>query len=137
MNIREHVKIMKVQSPVMASSSLKTRSLALERIRESLVRHREDIFAANAEDLMRADTDQVPAAVKKRLRFDEHKLSDVLSGIDSLLSLPDPVGRTTLDRRLDEGLELKRVTVPIGVIGVIFEARPDALVQIKIGRAHV
>lgn len=131
MNIREHVKIMKEQSPVMASSSLKTRSLALERIRESLVRHREDIFAANAEDLIRADTDQVPAAVKKRLRFDEHKLSDVLSGIDSLLSLPDPVGRTTLDRRLDEGLELKRVTVPIGVIGVIFEARPDALVQIS------
>lgn len=131
MSIREYVKVMKEQSPVMASSSLLTRNLALAKIKESLVTNKENIFAANAQDLARADKDQVPAAVRKRLKFDEHKLSDVLAGIDSLLSLPDPVGRITLDRELDLGLELKRVTVPIGVIGVIFEARPDALVQIS------
>lgn len=131
MSIREHVQLMKQQSPVMAASSLRTRDNALTNIKSALLEHKEEVFAANADDLKRAEADQVPPAVQKRLRFDDHKLSDVLAGIDSLLSLPDPVGRVTLDRMLDEGLELKRVTVPIGVIGVIFEARPDALVQIS------
>lgn len=131
MSIKEHVQIMKQQSPVMASSSLKTRNQALQNIKAALLAHKDLIFRANAEDLRRADDVQIAPAVRKRLKFDEHKLSDSLAGIDSLLSLPDPVGRITLDRQLDQGLELKRVTVPIGVIGVIFEARPDALVQIS------
>lgn len=131
MSIREHVRIMKEQSPRVAASPLSMRDLALRKVREALVYNKESIFAANQEDLARADQEGIAPAVRKRLKFDEHKLSDVLAGIDSLLSLPDPVGRVTLDRQLDEGLELKRVTVPIGVIGVIFEARPDALVQIS------
>ena len=60
----------------------------------------------------------------------EAKLNDVCEGLNMLISLPDPVGRVTLNRELDEGLLLKRISCPIGVIGVIFEARPDALVQI-------
>ena len=66
----------------------------------------------------------------KRLRFDEHKLTDVVDGIRSLIGLEDPVGKIKLHTTLDDGLELYRVTSPIGVIGVIFESRPDALVQI-------
>ena len=72
----------------------------------------------------------IAEAVVKRLKFDEHKLQDVCAGLDMLRELPDPLGRVTLNRELDEGLHLKRITCPIGVIGVIFEARPDALVQI-------
>ena len=67
----------------------------------------------------------------KRLYFNEAKLEDVCKGIDQLISLPDPVGRSLLRRELDKGLVLERISVPIGVIGVIFEARPDALVQIS------
>jgi glutamate-5-semialdehyde dehydrogenase len=66
----------------------------------------------------------------KRLRFDDHKLNDVVDGIKSLMTLEDPVGKIKLHTTLDDGLELYRVTCPIGVIGVIFESRPDALVQI-------
>lgn len=131
MQIRDHVLKMKEISPLMASSPLSVRNDALKRAAEALLVHKEEIFAANAEDLQRAEETGVAPAVKKRLKFDEHKLSDVLSSLESLQSLPDPVGRITLKRELDEGLLLERVTVPIGVIGIIFEARPDALVQIS------
>lgn len=67
----------------------------------------------------------------KRLAFDEGKLADSISGIRQLISLPDPVGKVTLARQLDEGLRLYRVTCPIGVIAMIFEARPDAMIQIS------
>ena len=67
----------------------------------------------------------------KRLLFNEAKLSDVCKGIQQLISLPDPIGRRLLRRELDSDLILERVSVPIGVIGVIFEARPDAMVQIS------
>jgi glutamate-5-semialdehyde dehydrogenase len=122
---------MKLQSPEMAASSLEQRNTALARIRDALRAHADEIFAANEADLAAAERDAVPAAVVKRLRFDAHKLDDVCAGIDQTIALPDPVGRTLLRRELDEGLVLERVSVPIGVIGVIFEARPDALVQIS------
>ena len=115
----------------MAASSLEVRNDCLRKIAEALSLHKDEIFAANARDLRRAEESGVPDAVKKRLKFDEHKLSDVLNGLKSLLALEDPLGRVSLKRELDEGLTLSRVTVPIGVIGIIFEARPDALVQIS------
>ena len=122
---------MKMESPIMAATTVEQRNEALARIKESLLTHADEVFAANALDLEAAERDGVAPAVVKRLRFDEHKLADVAAGIDGLIGLPDPVGRTLLRRELDEGLVLERVSVPIGVIGVIFEARPDALVQIS------
>ena len=122
---------MKLESPVMAATPVEQRNDALLRIKEALAAHADEVFAANAQDLEAAERDGVAPAVIKRLRFDEHKLADVCAGIDGLVELPDPVGRTLLRRQMDEGLVLERVSVPIGVIGVIFEARPDALVQIS------
>ena len=122
---------MKLESPVMAATSVEMRNDALARIREALLDQQEKIFAANAQDLEAAEKDGVPAAVVKRLRFDERKLADVCAGIPDLVSLPDPVGRELLRRELDDGLVLVRESCPIEVIGVIFEARPDALVQIS------
>ena len=122
---------MKLESPVMAATPVEQRNDALARIKEALLAHADDIFAANAEDLDAAERDGVAPAIVKRLRFDEHKLADVTAGIEGLIGLPDPVGRILLKRELDAGLLLERVSCPIGVIGVIFEARPDALVQIS------
>ena len=93
--------------------------------------HKEEIFEANRKDLALAEETGVPAPVKKRLKFDEAKLSDVTEELTGLMALPDPLRNITLARELDQGLTLYRVTCPIGVIGVIFEARPDALVQIS------
>ena len=122
---------MKLESSAMAASSAEQRNDALVRIKEALVANSEKIFSANAEDLAAAEKNGIAPAIVKRLRFDDHKLADVCAGIDGLVGLPDPVGRVLLRRELDEGLTLVRQSCPIGVIGVIFEARPDALVQIS------
>lgn len=131
MNIREETKQMKLASPLLAATAMEKRNEALACIREALNAHKEEIFEANRKDLALARENHVAPAVVKRLTFNEAKLSDVTAELTSLISLPDPIRKVTLDRELDEGLRLTRVTCPIGVIGVIFEARPDALVQIS------
>ncbi|MCD8189620.1 MAG: glutamate-5-semialdehyde dehydrogenase [Clostridiales bacterium] len=122
---------MKRDSYQMAALSCDTRNAILSQIARALAENQEAIFAANAEDMARAEQNHVSAAVKKRLKFDAGKLNDVLAGIADLVKIQDPVGRVLLERELDEGLVLKKISCPIGVIGIIFEARPDALVQIS------
>ena len=131
MNIREETKQMKLAAPLLAAMPIEQRNRALALIKTRLNEHREEIFEANRKDLSLALENHVAPAVMKRLTFDEAKLADVTQELESLQSLPDPIGKITLHRQLDEGLTLTRVTCPIGVIGVIFEARPDALVQIS------
>ena len=130
-SINTVAKEMKETSAFFAATSETMRNEALLAIRDALIKHKDAIFAANKEDLKNAKANAIPEAVIKRLKFDEHKLGDVVSGITNLCGLSDPVGRVLLKRELDEGLVLVRQSCPIGVIGVIFEARPDALVQIS------
>ena len=131
MDIRTEVKKMKADSPVMAALSPETRNKALEAAAKALLENKEEIFRANREDMENPEKSGLGQAVMKRLKFDEHKLEDVIKGIQDLIRLPDPLSQVQLARELDQGLELYRVTCPIGVIGIIFEARPDALVQIS------
>ena len=130
MTIREKAAMMKLDSSKMASTDIAVRNAALEKIAESLLAGKERIFEANAKDMERAQADNISPAVIKRLKFSEAKLSDAIAGIHNLIALPDPLFQIQLKRQLDEGLTLVRETCPIGVIGVIFEARPDAMVQI-------
>ena len=131
MNIREEARNMKLDAPVLAASSNEARNAALNAIADALISRKDEIFAANAEDCRAAEENGIAPAVMKRLLFNEAKLSDVCKGIQQLMSLPDPIGRRLLRRELDSDLVLERSSVPIGVIGVIFEARPDAMVQIS------
>ena len=131
MSIREDVSKMKLVSPYVAALSVSKRNAALKKVAEAIEIKKDEIFAENEKDLAAAKENNVPDPVVKRLKFNEGKLQDVIKGIDQLIELSDPLGRKTLARQLDEGLILNRVTCPIGVIGVIFEARPDALVQIS------
>ena len=131
MNIREEARRMKLAAPKLAAMTNEERNRALKEVALSLEEKKAEIFAANEEDLLQARQNQISDAVYKRLKFDEGKLKSVIDGIDQLISLPDPVGKVQLFRQMDEGLILKRISCPIGVIGVIFEARPDALVQIS------
>lgn len=130
MNIKEEARRMKLAAPALAASTNEARNAALEQIALALEAHREEIFAANTQDLAAADENGVTGATRKRLKFDDGKLRDCISGLRQLETLADPLNKITLARELDENLTLYRATVPIGVIGVIFEARPDALVQI-------
>ncbi len=108
------------------------RSTLLRALAEELrdKRRRETIFAANAADLERAKAEGVASPLVKRLGLDGGKLDSVCDGLDQLAAMPDLVGRATLRRELDDGLVLERVTCPLGLLGVVFESRPDALVQI-------
>ena len=130
MKISETAHMMKLSSNRMSASSLNMRHEALLGIKESLTKNKDIIFEANGRDLKAAKEAGISDAVYKRLIFDEKKLSTVQNGIDELMGLPDPVGRILYEKELEDGLLLKRVSCPIGVLGVIFEARPDALVQI-------
>ncbi len=131
MDVRAQARKMKMTAPHMAAMSLEQRNAALQKIIDALTKKQDEIFQENAADVKAAEESGVAQAVIKRLRFNEGKLKDAISGIRQMIELPDPVGKVTLKRELDEGLVLQRVTVPIGVIGVIFEARPDALIQIS------
>ncbi len=104
---------------------------ALSFIAESIVLNKNEIFEKNEIDLKRSENENLPEPLLKRLKFDERKLSETVEGIRSLIGLSDPVGKTLLATELDNGLELYKISCPIGVIGVIFESRPDALVQIS------
>ena len=129
--IAEIAREMKLASPEVAATSTETRNAALAAIKEALAANAAVIFEANEADLAAAEESGVAPAIVKRLKFDQHKLDDVCAGIHDLIKLADPVGAVLLDRELDEGLRMRRIACPIGVIGVIFEARPDALVQIS------
>ncbi len=131
MNIQEQIRQVKLAAPKMAANSGENRNKALLAVSEALLAKQEEIFAANQADMEQAGKDGVAGPILKRLKFDDGKLRDVTAGIGNLIHLPDPLFRTQFTRELDEGLTLQRVTCPIGVIGVIFEARPDALIQIS------
>lgn len=111
------------------SSELKNNALA--KIAYTLETRKDEIIKANMEDIKRSESENLAAPLLKRLKFDEAKIADVVDGIKSLINLEDPVGRTILSTELDDGLELYKITCPIGVVGIIFESRPDALVQIS------
>ena len=131
MTITEKACALKKDSPKLASTSIEVRNKALSNIAEAIKANAAAIFDANKQDMDAAEQSGVAPAVMKRLKFGEDKLRSSVEGIESLISLPDPLNIVSLKRSLDEGLTLIRSTCPIGVIGVIFEARPDALIQIS------
>jgi len=131
MSITEMACQVKDASIKLAAADSKLKNEALAHIARSLIDRKDEILKANAMDLKRSEEENLAAPLLKRLKFDDAKIADVVDGINSLIGLKDPVGKTLLSTELDEGLELYKVTCPIGVIGVIFESRPDALVQIS------
>lgn len=125
----ELAKRAKAASTPLSDTSVELRNRALLAMAEALRVHSAEIGEANRRDL-EASLD-LGDALQRRLVFDEKKLRGVVDGLEALASLPDPLGRVLTRTELAEGLHLRRVTCPIGVIGIIFEARPDALVQIS------
>lgn len=117
-------------SRILATLPTDVKNNALAVIADALMANSDAIFEANIKDISKAEEDGLSTPLLKRLKFDATKLADVTDGIKSLISLEDPINKLKLHTTLDDGLELYKVTCPVGVIGVIFESRPDALVQI-------
>ena len=130
MDIQQTANQCKTASISMSSLSAEIKNKALANIISALNTNESAIRDANKNDLERARKENLDTPLLKRLKFDSAKRLEACDGIESLIRLADPVGTTLNAVELDNGLELYKVSRPIGVIGVIFESRPDALVQI-------
>lgn len=129
-SVKDIIQVAKQDSFKLAALSEDARNNALKNIAQALIDNAEKIVAANEEDLKRGESTNLEAPLMKRLKFDQAKIDEVTTGIKDMIGLPDPLGAKLFSRELDTDLILNKVTCPIGVIGVIFESRPDALVQI-------
>ncbi|MGN1044599.1 MAG: glutamate-5-semialdehyde dehydrogenase [Candidatus Methanomethylophilaceae archaeon] len=103
---------------------------ALEAMASALDRRRTEVLEANAADMERAASEGIGKVMMKRLAVDDAKIDSMIDGIRSVISLKDPVGETMSSMELDDGLMLYQIRCPIGLVGVIFESRPDVVPQI-------
>jgi glutamate-5-semialdehyde dehydrogenase len=119
----------------LANISPKVKNAALLKIASTISEHKKTLLRANARDIEDAERllthGKLTNAFVQRLKLSDHKLRDIAEMVRSVARLEDPVGRTLYAMELDRGLELYKVSCPIGVIGAIFEARPDVLPQLS------
>jgi glutamate-5-semialdehyde dehydrogenase len=130
MSVAEEVVSARAASYKLAVLPAETRNRGLLRMAENLLAERQAILAANNADTEAARSSGLGQSLYKRLLVTDRKLETMAESLRSVAALPDPIGKVLLRRELDDGLNLYQVRVPIGVVGVIFESRPDALVQI-------
>ncbi|QYC43961.1 Gamma-glutamyl phosphate reductase [Nonomuraea coxensis DSM 45129] len=102
---------------------------ALRAIADALVAHAAEIVAANAEDVERARAEGTSEAMVDRLRLDEGRIAKIADAVREVADLPDPVGEVVRGSTLPNGLELRQLRVPLGVIGIIYEGRPNVTVD--------
>ncbi len=111
--------------------TIELRNAALCSIAEALMAHAPAIVVANELDCTAARQEGIGSALFARLKLDRVKLEGAIVGVRDVAMLGDPIGAVQLHRELDTGLVMKRLSCPLGVLGVIFEARPDAVMQIS------
>jgi len=133
--IVEKAKMARAASIKLASATTAEKNNALLRIAEALDTNRKEILAANSKDIALArslvEEGKMSKALIHRLILDDAKIDEMILSVKDVAKLEDPVGKTLSAIELDKGLELFQVSCPIGVIGTIFESRPDVLVQIS------
>lgn len=131
LTLTEIAKEAKNASLVLARLTSETKNAALEKMAEALESNIAVILEANEKDLEFSRKENLPQALIARLALTESKVRGMAAGIRSVAKLPDPVGDEQMAMEMDKGLELRRVSCPLGVIGAIFESRPDAVPQIS------
>jgi glutamate-5-semialdehyde dehydrogenase len=133
-SVREVAEAAKRASRSLASLDEAKRNRVLEAMASALDRSATELFTANHQDMQCANSrsadDALPASTLSRLKLTEGKLREMAEQVRSVAALPDPLDRKLDAIELDEGLDLDKVSVPLGVLAVIFEARPDAVTQI-------
>ncbi len=117
-------------SILLGQATNKQRCEVLSEMANALNDNADKIINANLLDLERSEKEGLNKSLISRLQLSESKLQGCIDGVLKVSNLADPIGNRQLHRKLEENLILERVTVPLGVLGVIFESRPDALIQI-------
>ena len=135
MDFEQIAKNAKEASLKLASLSTEVKNNALQVVANAIEANKQQIFDANAQDLIEAqkmvDSGELSQAVFNRLKLDENKMEAMIAGVKDLIKLDDPINKCLLARELDNGLNLYKISCPIGVLGIIFEARPDVIAQIS------
>lgn len=111
--------------PVLAAATREQKDAALLAAAAALRAHREQILAANAQDMLAAEQKNLSAAMLDRLRLDAARIDAMARGLEDIARLPDPVGRVLAEWDRPNGLHIARVAVPLGVVGIIYESRPN------------
>jgi len=114
---------------VLRTLPTETKDAALAAMAEALLERADEVLAANAADVEAAAADGTPASVIDRLRLDPARLAGVADALRQLIALPDPVGDVVRGSTLANGLQLRQVRVPLGVVGIVYEARPNVTVD--------
>ena len=131
----EIAKAAKLASLEIADLDTKIKNVALNKIAQMFEISKEEIFEANKKDLEEAEilvqNGEITKSTYNRLKLDENKMRDMIQGVRDIANLDEPIGKKLFTRELDEGLTLYKVSCPIGVLGIIFEARPDVISQIS------
>ncbi len=112
-----------------AASSTRVRNAALLAARDSLDGARVQLMAANAQDMERGASNGLDAPLMDRLELTPARIDTMLEGLGQVAALPDPVGSISEMRRMPSGIEVGRMRVPLGVIGIIYESRPNVTVE--------
>ncbi len=125
---------------VLAGASREDKDRALIAIADHLLAHESEILAANNEDVLRSQAEGISESLIDRLKLNPKRIAEIANGARQIAALPDPVGRVIRERTLENGLHLKQVSVPFGVVGMVYEARPNvtvdaAVILIKAGSA--
>ena len=140
--IRQLGRQARVASKVISSASADTKKLALLSIAEALNENRQNILVANAVDLDNAQTNGLDSALMDRLELNDARIDSMIEGINQVSELPDPIGEITDLASRPSGIKLGKMRVPLGVIGIIYESRPNVTVDaaslcIKSGNATI
>ena len=127
-------------STTLSTSTRQERDLVLTKIAEGLEKNSDLILKANQIDMQNAKTAGISQSLQDRLLLTTKRIMDMAAGARQITKLPDPLGRVLIERNLDNGLNLKQLSVPFGVVGMVYEARPNvtvdaAVILIKSGNA--
>jgi glutamate-5-semialdehyde dehydrogenase len=129
-SVDERLRLAKDAAREIALLDASRKAEVLDAIADALVARTDEIVAANADDLERGRTDAIGEALLDRLRLDAPRVASLAAAVRDVARLPDPVGRVLDERTLPNGLRLQKVAVPFGVVGSIYEARPNVTVDI-------
>ncbi|GCE77138.1 glutamate-5-semialdehyde dehydrogenase [Cellulomonas biazotea] len=127
--VRQVAERAKVASRALATATRATKDAALHALADALVEATAEIVAANAEDLERGRADGLPAGLLDRLELTPERIVGIADALRELAALPDPVGEVVRGSTLPNGLRLRQLRVPMGVVGMIYEARPNVTVD--------
>ncbi len=130
-DLLEKAEKLRIASIKISQTNNNERIRALNLMADSLEKNSNEIIKANIKDYQKAETKGISKALLSRLKLSKEKLSLGIEGIRKVGNLSDPLGQIQIKKELSKGLILERKTVPIGVLGVIFESRPDAVMQIS------